>query len=509
MLEKAKKAVLYARYSSENQKEGKSIEYQIEHISAYAKCMGYIIYEEYVDEAKTGLNADRPMFKKLMDDASGNPCWDTILVYNFSRFFRDDIMSKMSKGYLRDLGFKVISVTETLDDGAVASSIEPFLDMMNYQQSTTLGTHTHSAMKLKAKEAKHCGGKPPLGYDVDKETQKLVINESEAECVRRIYQLFLANYSYSQMAEMLNNEGYRTKFGRPFTKHSFDLILQQRKYIGEFVWNKAVAAKHAKYDWKDGIMSVESKRFRKRWDFKPHSEWVTKPGGVPPIIDREEFDAVQEKLSERKYANAKGKQQLPLNRRSYFLGGNHFLICGNCGSYMTGNIHSGKKGTTISYSCPNHRDHKRCSTRSFTAKHLDFFVASSVVYYLVNESNLPLINQYIREEKPTKKHDKLKREITGLQTKINNLSDKIAEGYDELTDKLREVIQQKKQLEEKLASMKKVPTKIAKDDIKKVRKELRKYILHNDTPEVRELLKSVIEQITIDDETVTIKMHVA
>ena len=508
MTEKTKKAVLYARYSSENQKEGRSIEYQVDHIIKYANQNGYDIVAEYIDEAKTGLNADRPMFQKLMDDSMGNPSWDAVLVYNFSRFFRDDVMSKISKECLRNRGIKVISIIETLDDGVTASAIEPFLDMMNHQQSTTLGKHTHSAMMLKAKEALHCGGTPPLGYNVDKRTKKLVINKREAECVRRIYQLFLDNYSYAQMAKILNREGYRTKFGNPFTKNSFDLILQQRKYIGDFIWNKAVAVKHAKYDWNDGIMSVESKAFRKRWECKPTDQWVEVPGGAPPIISSKDFFAVQEKLAKRKLTDFQG-EHLPQNRRSYFLGGNHFLVCGQCGSYMTGNVHTGKKGTTISYKCPHHRKPYNCPTKSFSAKNLDHFVASLLILSLVNKENLELLNQYLQKENPKRKAKQLMGKMTGLKTKMNNLAKKISEGYDELAEEYKEVARQRDCLEERYQTLKKVPTKITEEDIKPLRKQLRKYILNNDTPEVRELLKSVIEQIAIDDETVTIKMHVA
>lgn len=501
-----KKAVLYARFSSENQRKGKSIQYQVQQISAFAKRKGYTIVGRYVDEAKTGLDGDRPMFQKLMNDSMDSPPWDTVLVYNFSRFFRDDVMSKISKECLRDQGIKVVSITETLDDGATPSNIEPFLDMMNEQQSKNNGKHTHSAMKLKAKDALHCGGKPPLGYDVNPETKKLEINPLEAECVRRIYQLFLADYSYSQMAETLNKEGYCTKFGRSFNKNSFDMILQQRKYIGDFVWNKAVAVKHAKYGWNDGIVLVESKAFRKRWEFKDGKEWVIVPGGVPAIISLEDFEKVQKKLESRKRRNA---NQMVQNRRSYFLGGKRFLVCGNCGSCMTGNVHTGNKGTTISYKCPHHKKPYHCSTKSFTAKNLDFFVASLVVLCLLKESNLEKINQFLAEEKPLRKSRKLQGEITGLQNKIHHLSKMIGEGYEELSDELRRVTLQKKCLEEQKNSLKKMTTKVLPEDIKMLRKRLRKYILNNDTPEVRELLTTVIENVTIDDEMVSITLHTA
>ena len=85
--------------------------------------------------------------------------------------------------------------------------------------SRNIGKFTHAGMLTNASNGEHCGGVPPLGYNVvDK---KLVINESEAEIVRRIFDMYENNFSYKQMAEDLNSKGYRTKFGQLFTYNSF------------------------------------------------------------------------------------------------------------------------------------------------------------------------------------------------------------------------------------------------------------------------------------------------
>ena len=70
-------------------------------------------------------------------------------------------------------------------------------------------------MKETAYQAKHTGGLPPLGYDVNAE-KKYVINEREAESVRLIFEMYTARYTLSQMVDELNSRGFKTKAGAIF-----------------------------------------------------------------------------------------------------------------------------------------------------------------------------------------------------------------------------------------------------------------------------------------------------
>lgn len=65
-----------------------------------------------------------------------------------------------------------------------------------------------------------------------------VINESEAEIVRLIFDRYSNGYTYNDIAKELNAKGYKTKIGREFTSASLNSILNQRKYIGEYVYNR-------------------------------------------------------------------------------------------------------------------------------------------------------------------------------------------------------------------------------------------------------------------------------
>lgn len=92
---------------------------------------------------------------------------------------------------------------------------------------------TFSAMLVKANRNSHCGGIPLLGYDIV--DRSLQVNEREAEAVRLIFDMCELNHSYSKIADILNERGYRTKAGTLFKKQSFYPILRQkiRRYLNK------------------------------------------------------------------------------------------------------------------------------------------------------------------------------------------------------------------------------------------------------------------------------------
>ena len=88
-----KTAVIYARYSSDNQTE-QSIEGQLHVCEEYAKQNDILIVDTYIDRAMTGTNDNRPDFQRMLKD-SNKKKWDYVLVYKFDRFSRDETQGKL------------------------------------------------------------------------------------------------------------------------------------------------------------------------------------------------------------------------------------------------------------------------------------------------------------------------------------------------------------------------------------------------------------------------------
>ncbi|MCY3557110.1 MAG: recombinase family protein [Chloroflexi bacterium] len=82
-------AALYARVSSDRQDVDLSVAAQMRALRDYAERNGYLVAREYVDEAESGRVADRPQFRKMLDEAAQNDApFQEILVWKFSRFTR-------------------------------------------------------------------------------------------------------------------------------------------------------------------------------------------------------------------------------------------------------------------------------------------------------------------------------------------------------------------------------------------------------------------------------------
>lgn len=193
-------SVIYARYSSDNQRE-ESISAQIFECKQYAKNNGLIVIKAYTDEARSATTDDRPNFLKMMDEAKLG-YFNNILVHKLDRFARNRYDSAIHKKRLRDLGIKLISITQLLDDSPESAILEAVLEGMDEYYSKNLAREAMKGMNENARKCLHNGGIAPLGYDVT-EDKRYVINESEAQIVHKIYDMYAKGYGYSKIIDEL------------------------------------------------------------------------------------------------------------------------------------------------------------------------------------------------------------------------------------------------------------------------------------------------------------------
>ena len=107
-------AALYARVSSDRQDVDLSVAAQMRALREYAERNGYSVAREYVDEAESGRIADRPQFRRMLDEASKPEApFSEILVWKFSRFTRKREHAVAFKSMLRRKGVRVVSITST------------------------------------------------------------------------------------------------------------------------------------------------------------------------------------------------------------------------------------------------------------------------------------------------------------------------------------------------------------------------------------------------------------
>lgn len=308
-IKKKIKVALYARVSTEEQKDNFSLGSQLDLLRKHATDNNYEIHDEYVDDGYSGTSHDRPHFQRLLDDSRLGR-FEIILVYRIDRFFRNnkDLLNVVD--CLEKIGIAVKSITEPFDTSYLGKFVLSLFGSIAELERNTFMERSRLGKLKRARLGFYSGSSPSkFGYTYNKETKKLEINEHEAKVVRMIYTLYIQpDSSITKVTRMLRKVGYKTKTGRPWETDRVDDILKDETYTG--IWH---ANKH---------FSIKGKS----QGLKPREEWIEVK--VPDIVTKEVFEGAQQLLDARKNYSRRNV------RYKYLL--QNLIRCGDCGSTLAG-----------------------------------------------------------------------------------------------------------------------------------------------------------------------------
>jgi len=488
------RAAAYARYSSDNQRE-ESIEAQLRAIKEFAKKEGYNLVKIYIDEAKSATTDDRPNFLQMIEDSSKG-MFDAVIVHKLDRFSRNRYDSAFYKRILKKNGVKLISVLEPLDDSPESIILESVLEGMAEYYSRNLAREVMKGMKETALQAKHTGGRPPLGYDIDKDG-KYVTNQKEALVVKKIYDLFLQGYGYGKIAEELNYQGYRTKRGNLFTKNSIYEILINEKYKGTYVFNRRTSKKEGK---------------RNNHKYKDTDEVIRISNALPAIIDEEVFHKVQEKISRR----MRGPRMT--GKRFYLLTGK--IFCGECTSAYIGNgYRGGRNGKKYPiYMCGNRDRSGGCKNKSIRQDVIEKYVIDQLLNNIFSEHVIMDITKKIldyAQKYDIEKNEEinyLEQKRKDLSSKIERLIDAIEEGFGDkelISRRMKTYKEEMLQCENRVAELK--ATEYSWLDSEKIinyLKYCREALLSEDPKAKRKIIETFVDKIIIYPDRIDLSLKV-
>lgn len=393
-------AVIYARYSSDSQRE-ESIEGQIRECSEYANRNNITLLGNYIDRALSARTADRPEFQRMIAD-SEKGLFDAVLVWKLDRFSRDRYDSAHYKHILKKNGVKVISAKDNISDGPEGIILESMLEGYAEYYSAELSQKIQRGQKDNAMKCKSNGGNIPLGYLVNKETGILAIDPLTAHIVQEIYTRYDAGERICEITESLNKRGIRTHKGKEFTIGGVSLILKNRKYIGEYKYGDVVI-----------------------------------PDGIPAIIEKDIFERVQIRMKANKKAPAKAKAE-----NEYLL--TTKLFCGTCGRLMAGESGtSSTKGIKYHYyKCSGAKRHLGCKRKAIKKDWIEKAVVYITVTRVLTDRNIGRIADAIvaiqSEEDTTT--PVIRQQLRECEKSIENLLNAIQSGI--LTPSTKERLEQ-------------------------------------------------------------------
>lgn len=466
-------AFAYARFSSDNQRE-ESLDAQLRAIHEYAERNGITIVREYKDEAKSATTDRRPAFLLMFDELDEfKP--DLLIVHKLDRFSRDRYDSAFYKRILKKAGCRLVSVLEPLDDSPESVILESVLEGMSEYYSRNLARETMKGLTENARNCKHTGGLPPLGFDVG-EDKRLKVNKREAEIVRKIFDLYSKGKSYSYILDEL--KPYRTKAGKPFGKNSLNAILHNEKYVGVFVFGR------------------QSRKFKN--SHRSQEEPIRIEDGCPRIISDDIWNAAQERLKASRM-NAANKAH-----REYLLSGK--LICGKCGAAMCGQTRKNQKGIEYRfYGCgEKYRTHS-CNAKNIPAKDVEERVVAALEDFVeLTDEDIDVLYK-----KLTALSEKVPTEVKELRQELVDINEEISDIHDiermspkdglMFVKRLKFLFSRKEEVEKRLAMMD-IRRPIEKEDLKAFVQRLEK-IKSLSEDRQKELIRLCIKKVVCKADT--------
>ena len=411
------KAVIYARYSSDSQRE-ESIEGQLRECTEYAERNGMTVLGTYIDRALSAKTDNRPEFQRMIKD-SAKGLFDVVLVWKLDRFARNRYDSAHYKAILKKNGVKVVSAKEAIAEDSTGILLESLLEGYAEFYSVELSEKIHRGQKENALKGLNNGGGVPLGYVLGKD-KRLSIDPLTAPLVLEVFTRYADGETITEIKKSLNERGLRTKKNKPFSINSFTVMLKNRKYIGE-------------YRYQDVVI----------------------PGGVPAIVPVELFDKVQARLEKNKHAPAMRKAV-----EAYLL--TTKLFCGKCGCMMAGE--SGTSGTGKKhcyYKCGSAKRKTGCDKKAVKKDWIENIVVSHAWQIVMDDDTLSRIADMLidLQKKESTMLPALKSQLQETEKGIENMLNAIQQGI--LTQAT------KQRLEELEAAKERLTVSILQEELQK------------------------------------------
>jgi site-specific DNA recombinase len=357
------KVAIYARYSSDNQRDA-SIADQMRVCRTFAGRQGWTIAQEYSDHAVSGATLLRSGFQALMRDAL-NRRFDVVLAESLDRFSRDQ---EDTAGLFKRLTFAGVNIV-TLVEGDITHLHIGFKGTMNALFLKDLAEKTHRGLRGRIEDGKSAGGLC-YGYRVVKAlnggtvtTGEREIEPGEAAVVERMFREFIAGVSPKQIAKNLNREGVPGPFGGPWSPSTIygnakrgTGILNNELYVGRLVWNRLRYMKNPD----------TGKRVSR---LNPTSEWMSKDVPGLRIVPDEIWTAAKARQKHTRHSMKTAGAIGAAKRPQYLFSG--LTKCGICGAgfIMSGKNRLGCFGARDQGRCDNHLTIRRdeIETRVLTA----------------------------------------------------------------------------------------------------------------------------------------------
>ena len=476
------KVALYVRVSTTSQlEEGYSIDEQKAKLESYCDIKDWHVYKVYTDGGFSGSTTERPALEQLIQDAQSK-LFDTVLVYKLDRLSRSqkDTLFLIEDVFLKN-NIEFVSLLENFDTStpfgrAVIGLLSVFaqLEREQIKERMQLG-------KLgRAKAGKSMmWAKTSYGYNYDKETGSMTVNEYEALAVKEIFTSYLAGMSITKLRDKINEEypkqpawSYRTIRG----------ILANPVYCG--------------------LNQYKGQTFQ---------------GTHKPIISLVDFEQTQRELAKRQQTAKELSNPRPFQAK-YMLSG--LAQCGYCHAPLKVILGAVRKdGSRFKrYECYQrhprktrgvtvYNDNKKCESGYYDMELLEHYVLTRIAQ-LQNDPD-KIHELFSDDTSPAVDKQAIQKQIDSLTLKLSKLNDLYLDDritLDELRTKSADFIKQRTALEEEIKKASTDKQAGRKDKIEKLLDASSVLEISYDNQKV--IVRELIDKVQVTSDKVVIRWKI-
>jgi site-specific DNA recombinase len=468
---------LYTRISTDEAHQPYSLGAQADRLEAYVKSQeNWQIARRYEDQM-TGTVLERPGLQAALTD-SRRGLYDLLLVFRVDRLARSVRALAAILEELDQVGVAFRSATEPFDTSSPAGRMMvQMLGVFAEFERATLIERVIAGMTKKASQGGWNGGARPFGYDYNRESGCLQVNQDEASVVQDIFDMYVSRrMGTTSIARRLNDRGIRTKQGSLWRADAVITMLSNRAYLGEVLFRD---------------QSYEGKH--------------------PPIVSASTFENANKTLRERGEIAANRRT----NTSAYPLAG--ILVCQKCGSRFVGTGANGNGGNYRYYICCNRQSFGtgNCDQDRIPAEKVEDAVLQRIRSTLedgkVLRNALQLFEESWSQDDParTKEANRIDKEITKTKSAIDRYLLAFEEGtmpvegcghrIQELTEKLTGLEGRKAEIELEAAQPRDLPKiEDVKDGAQKVIAMIEQF-QSDQVPSLKELLRKLLPKIEVEN----------
>ena len=383
----------YCRVSSDSSDQLHSFAAQIKYYSEYCKRHSeYKFVDIYADEGITGtIMEKRDDFRRMLRDCKKGLI-DRIIVKSMSRFARNTEEMLTALRALEQMEVSVYFEEQGLDTKSMNSEMfATFPGMVAQQESVSISQNMRWSYKKRMESGEFNCCAPAYGFDLI--NGKLVINETEAAVIRRIFDLYLQGIGMQTIANILNNEGVRRQYGRKKWHHTtVNYVLNNERYKGDALLQKQI--------------TTLTLPFKKQRNHGEQPMYYVENSN-PAIVSQETYEAVQALIKSRQPSYKRKAKTYPLTRT---------LFCPDCGHTFRRQVVNGTAYWLCAAKATNKTD---CVWRR--VKEDEVYAAFNLMIRKVQANREYLLGTLIRQL------EELQYRTTGSQQRIKEIDREIAD----------------------------------------------------------------------------------